>query len=110
MGEVDVYMNLIEKALDDTKKRAKEDATDNDPNNEDAKDNLLYSDATIVINEFYLDDNSDYLELNGELWSPNKDLGYISLKIPLSQELAIGIIERYLKKLGKLKTVLEATK
>ena len=103
-------MNLIEKILEETKKRAREDAVDEDPNNEDAKDNLLYRDAKIVVSEFYLEDNSDELELNGELYSPTKDIGYISLRIPLSQELAIGIIERYLKKLGKLKTVLEATK
>lgn len=110
MNDVEVYMNIVEKTFEDTKKRAREDATEDDPNNEEAKNNLLYKDAKIVPNEFYLEESSDYLELNGELYSPTKDLGYISLKIPLSQELAIEIIERYLKKLGKLKTVLEATK
>lgn len=110
MNDVEVYMDIFEKTLEETKKRAREDSIDDDPNLEEAKTSLLYRDAKIVPNEFYLDNESDYLELNGELYSPTKDLGYISLKIPLSQELAIEIIERYLKKLGKLKTVLEATK
>jgi hypothetical protein len=110
MDDVEVYANFNEKTLEETKKRAKEDAIDEDPNAKESKDNLLYGDAKLVVNEFYLDGNHDYLELNGDLYSPAKNLGYMSLKIPLCQELAIEIIERYLKKLGKLKTVLEATK
>jgi hypothetical protein len=39
-----------------------------------------------------------------------KGFGWININLDLNQNLAIEIVERYMKKLGKLKTVLEATK
>jgi len=38
------------------------------------------------------------------------DFGYLSVSLALPMETVIEIIEFYLKKLGKLKTILEATK
>lgn len=38
------------------------------------------------------------------------DLGYVSLDFEMDTETVIDIIEFYMKKLGKLKTILEATK
>lgn len=38
------------------------------------------------------------------------DFGYLSVDVQLNLDIVIDIIEYYMKKLGKLKTVLEATK
>jgi len=40
----------------------------------------------------------------------NGEIGYISVNIPINIETAVDIVQYYMKKLGKLKTVLEATK
>lgn len=40
----------------------------------------------------------------------NNELGYFSIDINLDLDTVVDIIEFYMKKLGKLKTVLEATK
>jgi len=59
-----------------------------------------------------LDFNIESIEVeNGSMnICGNSDLGYISLDFNLDLDTAIDVIEFYMKKLGKLKTVLEATK
>ena len=51
------------------------------------------------------------LTLNGDLLNHNlTSFGYLSLSFNLNLDTVVDIIEYYMKKLGKLKTVLEATK
>lgn len=52
------------------------------------------------------------LDIGGDLKTPDDlvNFGYLSTQIVLPLETVIDIIEFYMKKLGKLKTVLEATK
>jgi hypothetical protein len=56
--------------------------------------------------------NIDSIEIdNGNVFiGGSSDLGYISLDFNLDMDTAIDVIEFYMKKLGKLKTILEATK
>ncbi len=61
-------------------------------------DTIEFNKQTNSINCFYSK------EANGE------DLISSDIEIPLEMDLIIEIIEHYRKKLGKLKTVLEATK
>ncbi len=107
---IEVYLTLNKKEFESIEKRANQEAIDSDPNDEDKKNELYFDKATIQINDLYIEDKSDELLLNGSLHSFGKELGWIDFKIPLNQELAVQIIDRYMKKLGKLKTVLEATK
>lgn len=53
-----------------------------------------------------------FLTLGGDLKLPksSKKLGYISIKIKMDQDRTIEVVSDYMKRLGKLKTVLEATK
>ena len=51
------------------------------------------------------------LYINGSLKDTDlTDFGYLSTTIVLDLDTVVSIIEYYMKKLGKLKTVLEATK
>jgi len=50
------------------------------------------------------------LTLSGNLKTNNKSLGFISIKMKMDTERTLDIIQDYMKRLGKLKTVLEATK
>ena len=107
---MEVYLTLNKKEFESVEKRANQESIESDLKDPDLKGNLLFDKATIHINDLFIGDDSDEILLNGSLHSFGKELGWIDFKIPLNQELAIGIIDRYMKKLGKLKTVLEATK
>ncbi|HED05186.1 MAG TPA: hypothetical protein ENI61_00710 [Ignavibacteria bacterium] len=107
---IEVFLNLNKKEFESVEKRANQESIDSDPNDEEMKNGLYFERATIQINDLYVEDKSDEILLNGNLFAFGKNLGWMELKIPLNQEMAVQIIDRYMKKLGKLKTVLEATK
>lgn len=111
MGEyTDVWLSLDKETFASIEKRANQESIDSDENDPDLKKDLLFPSAEIRTGEMCIEDNSDVLTLSGELHSFGKELGFITLSIPLNQDIAVQIIDRYMKKLGKLKTVLEATK
>lgn len=106
----EVYLTLDKKEFESITKRASQESIDSDVNDPDKKNEFFFGNSSIQMNDFYIEDDSDELTLNGDLFAFGKSIGWIDLKIPLNQELATGIIDRYMKKLGKLKTILEATK
>ncbi len=107
---IKTYLRLNKETFESITKRANQESIDSDPNDDTCKEDLLFPSAEIRADEMYMEEKSDTFHIQGQLWSFGKELGWIDLDIPMDQEIAIGIIERYLKKLGKLKTVLEATK
>lgn len=61
------------------------------------------------------DENSEFRDgklcISGDLLGINSNkFGFLSLNVNLDLDIVIEIIDFYMKKLGKLKTVLEATK
>lgn len=110
MESIETYLRVNKENFESVIKRANQEAIDEDPNNKDLKKDLLFPNAEIILDEIYVEDKSDEISLRGELWSFGKNLAWIDLKIPFNQEMAKDIIERYIKKLQKLKTILEATK
>lgn len=106
---IETYLRIDKKEFDSVKNKANEKAIEEDPNNEDVKNELMFSDATINIDEMYIEDDKDILHVAGELHCFGKELGWINLEIPLNKEIAKGIIDRYMDKLNKLKSILEAT-
>lgn len=107
---IETHLRFYKDNFESIKEKANQESIDADPNDEDAKDELLFSNAKINLDEIYVEDKEDVLQVQGQLWALGKELAWIDMKIPLDQEIAVGVIDRYLKKLGKLKTVLEATK
>ena len=107
---IDLYMTLSKEGIKLTREaasKATEEAYGDDP---DTEDTLLYEDVKWNAEELYFDKESESITCNGEFSSMGKKLGYMSLEIPIHSELLIEIIEHYMKKLGKLKTVMEALK
>lgn len=77
---------------------------------EDSKNYLEYE-LRFDISEMYFDDDSEKLVINGSLFSGKEELGMISsYDLPIDLDLVVRLVQSYIKKLNKLKTVLEATK
>lgn len=104
----DTYLTLSKKSIDKTKKKATEESFANV--GEEGKDDLYYADSTWNVDELYFEKDTQTLNLSGEITCYGEKIGYFSPLIKLSNETVIEIIEHYMKKLGKLKTVLEAIK
>lgn len=108
----EVYLSLDKEAFEATKEAAVEaaveEAKETDGEKEPAR--YLYGDLSFVPGELYFDDEDQGIEMSGNIWCNQKELGYISVSIPLKIDLVVEIIEWYRKALGKIKTILEATK
>lgn len=109
--DTEVYLTLSKSGLKATEKAASKDAFDTYGENDSAApDTLLHQNVSWHIDEMYFDKESESIEMNGEFNSFGNKLGYMSQSVHISSELLIEIIEHYMKKLGKLKTVMEAIK
>ena len=108
--EVKVYLSLNRKNLEASKKRAIEEDNEENPNEKIEDKSYLYGDSTLMVNDFFLNEDKDAITLNGNLHCFNKEIAWIDLQIPLTQVFVVEVIDRWMKRLGKLKTVLEATK
>lgn len=106
--KVDVYLTLSKTTIEETKKEVNKEAIAQ--MGEDGKDDLYYPDCLWEIEELYFDEDDQGLSICGEFYHNGQKLGYLSTNIKLGHETIIEIIEFYMKKLGKLKTVMEAIK
>ena len=106
---IDLYLTLSEDSLSETKEEAKAAALSNYGEDE-TECNLLYDDCNWKVDELYFDKDSETIEVHGEFFSNGKKLGYLSPSIHVGSELLIEIIEHYMKKLGRLKTIMESLK
>ena len=106
---VELYLDLNKKALKETEEEAIKRA-DEQCEIEDKGKSLNYPDAEISGGELYFEEADNEIVVNGEICSDNKNLGYMSVHVPLNMDLVISIIESYRKKLAKLKNVLESVK
>lgn len=70
---------------------------------------VQFGDASLFVQEIYMDGDKTIL-ISGDMIVNGKNVGYISLNIPLFDGLMIDILEYQMKRYGKIKTVLEATK
>ncbi len=108
----EVYLELETKDFERKKKEAIKRANENAPNDE-PNNNMLWENLKVETTEQKFDLESQTLDFSGSLIDTNDDekhLGFISLKLDLDLETVLEIINLYMKRLGKLKTVLEATK
>ncbi len=103
---VNTYMVLDSKKIESVREEAEKSAKENDY----VEGELLFEDLRWDVDELYFDREEKSLMISGDLHWNGKRLGYFSPTIPLGSETIIEIIEHYMKKLGKLKTVMEAIK
>lgn len=72
---------------------------------EEGAEDYLYNWTSFNSEGFDVEFKDGELSING-----STDLGFFGIDVNLDMDTVIDIIEFYMKKLGKLKTVLEATK
>jgi len=93
-----LYLHINKEHLDKTKEEANKRSKESDETSKD----YLWDDLNFKVEDMELDKGS--LCVSGET-----DLGYISLDFDLDLDVAIDVINFYMKKLEKLKLVLEST-
>lgn len=103
----EIYLVFNKKNLEETKQSAFDRSVE-DSGEEDA--GYKYENITLTAEEYNTEEG--IISLNGTMIDGNsgRDLGYISLDFTPNLDTIIELIQIYMKKLGKLKTVLEATK
>ncbi len=109
--KVDLDLEINEKSFNELKEEAKENSLEfvNEMGYE-REDELRLNNSTLEIGTAEFDKSEDKLFIDGTLKYGGKEYGFVSLNINIDIDIALNIIESYMKKLGKLKTVLEATK
>ena len=103
-----VYLELDVETFEKEKLQAKKQFEENCPNDDGVK--YQWPDLEFDCSEDEFKDG--FLTLSGSLKNPktDNDLGYVSIKMKMDSERTIEVINAYMKKLNRLKTVLEATK
>lgn len=117
MTRIGIYANLSKEVFEKTKEEANKKAIENDC--EEGKNDLMYDYLALIPDKregISFDESKNVLTCCGEVFISNEQdelkekFGYVSIDIPFDSDMVIEIIEAYRKKLGKLKTILEATK
>ena len=100
--EGNVYLVLYPDVLDKERKEAEERAK------AEGYEGLLWDYLELSIDEMRYEDGN--IIMDGSFYSNGKEFGYISISAPIDLELMVEIIQDYVKRLNKLKSVLEAVK
>lgn len=101
----DVYLSLETKDFDDFKQKGISEAQANGDEESICFPNLRWR----VLDKPSFENGRLYM--SGDMLDPDLvNRGYLSTTVALDLDTVVTIIEFYMKKLGKLKTVLEATK
>lgn len=104
--EDEVYLEIEPKIFESLKKKSMEEFNNECPNDE--RDIYWFPNLDFECQEDEWKDG--YLTLSGRMSKDEEDFGYVSIKMKMNQDRVLEIISDYMKRLGKLKTVLEATK
>ena len=105
--ELNLYLDLKEEGFNATKQKAKQESVE--MMGEEETPSLMFNNLTILEDEFYFEKSENSIHISGELKNGSTDFGYFSVDIPI-ETIEIEIIEHLLKKLGRMKTALEALK
>ncbi len=107
MSNKDVaYLELEEDVFESIKEKSKEDFK-KEYHGED-RSAYWFPDMEFECEEDEWEDG--FLTLSGSMNHSGKRLGYVSIKMKMDTDRILEIISDYMKRLGKVKTVLEATK
>ncbi len=101
-------LNIQIKNLEKLKEQARKDFNEQYPNDE--KDSVyMFEDLWLDYSEEIVEGNT--LQVSGTMKTQDdKDLGFFTMKVPLDFEKLIEIFQSYIKKLQKVKNVMESVK
>ncbi len=104
-----ICIDLNEKTFDSNRKSFEKEAI-----TEGNKNSLRISNIAFNPDTFEFNDEDDLLVIAGDATiiegEENKELGFVSIAVELPPAIAQDIIEAYIKKLNKMKAVLEGLK
>jgi predicted transcriptional regulator YheO len=102
--DLDIYIKEFEKQKDQARKRFNETYTG------DEQDSTYYwENLSLDYSEEIVDGN--ILKVSGTMKDSNgKELGFVHINVPLDFDKLIDIFQSYIKKLNKVKTVMESVK
>jgi len=106
--ETDMDLNIQIKEFEKQKKEAQKRFNEEYPNDE--KDSVyMWEDLWLDYSEEIIEGN--ILKVAGTMKTQNnEDLGFFNLRIPLDFEKLIDVFQSYIKKLQKVKNVMESVK
>ena len=101
-------LNIQIKEFEKQKEQARKDFNKEYPNDE--KDSVyMWEDLWLDYSEEVIEGNT--LKISGGMKTPdNKDIGYFNMRVPLDFDKLIEIFQSYIKKLQKVKNVMESVK
>ena len=106
--ETKIDLNIQIEEFEKLKKEAQKRFNENYPNDEQ---DFIYQfeDLTLDYSEEIIEDN--VLKISGGLKTEEgEEIGYFNLEVPLDLNKLIDIFQSYIKKLNKVKTVMESVK
>ncbi len=102
--DLNIQVDEFEKLKKEAQKRFNEDYPNDD------KDSVyMFEDLWLDYSEEVVEGNK--LKVSGSMKTQDdKDIGFFTMEVPLDFDKLIDIFQSYIKKLQKVKTVMEATK
>ena len=94
-----IYFSLKESVFEKFRKEAKQAAAG-------MEDYLVFNNVELVSDVEF---GKDTLLVTGDIKKGDEELGYISIEFNLPFEVVTSILESYVKKVNKIKTILEAS-
>jgi len=106
MSDVDLTLNI--KEFESEKKAAQKDANER-YHSEEPNKYYSWEDCKLINTEESIEDNE--IKISGTMVSSSgKELGYIYVQTVLDLDKLVEIFQSYIKKLNKVKTVMESVK
>ncbi len=106
MSNIDLTLNI--KDFEKLKSKAKEEANER-YHGDEPNQSYSFADCDLELSEEEVDGN--VLKVSGSIITPDgESLGFINLETQLDFEKLIEIFQSYIKKLNKVKTVMESVK
>ncbi len=106
--ETSMDLNIQVEKFEELKEQAKKDFNEQYPN--DDKDSVyMFEDLWLDYSEEVVEDSM--LKVHGTMKTQDdEDIGFFTMKVPLDFDKLIEIFQSYIKKLNKVKTVMESVK
>ena len=102
-------MTISQKGFEKHKKDAIELDKSNSGDEYDG-DGANYGDMEMADTDYEFDASNGQLAIFGPVFKSGTEMAWLDIRTEVSIDLALDMVNYYMKKLGKLKTVLEATK
>ena len=106
----EIYFRIDEKEFEKRKELARQYSIDSDPNDEDAKDSFVFTDDNGTFQKLDIFELEYDVEYEVIRLTVTSELGSFTIALDVDNDFFIDSLNGAIKKMNKIKTVLEATK